>query len=121
MIVKISKEKRIPLKNFHVIGHSLGAHVSGFAAKTVIQQMGSKIWQVTGLDAARPLFEVPRRSKTDRLSNEDATVVECVHTDGGVFGFKDALGTIDFFPNGGGPDQPGCEPPVCKYFIYSKI
>lgn len=93
-----------------MIGHSLGGQVAGFAGQKVIKLTGSQIRQITGLDAAGPLFEVPKVPRNSRLSNDDAIVVDAIHTDGGVFGFKEPLGTIDFFPNGGVPVQPGCTP-----------
>lgn len=60
--------------------------------------------------------------KNSRLTNEDAVVVDAIHTDGGVFGVKETTGTIDFFPNGGVPVQPGCTPDgkyfeQCKFFV----
>lgn len=67
-----------------------------------------KVNWVTGLDPAGPLFEVPPVAKSNRLNNEDATVVEVIHTDGGIDGFVAPIGTIDFFPNGGLFIQPTC-------------
>lgn len=109
-IVTLHRKQNIPLDNFHIIGHSLGSHVAGFAGKKVFKETGSKIRQITALDAAGPLFEVPQQPKSLRLSDEDANIVDCIHTDGGAFGFKKPLGTIDFFPNGGDPVQPNCLP-----------
>lgn len=110
LLEKIHTEKKVELKDIHIIGHSLGAHVAGFAAKRVTQLARSKIWQVTGLDPAGPLFETPPEPKQNRLSDTDASIVEVVHTDGGVFGFLTPLGTVDFYPNGGVPTQPNCNP-----------
>lgn len=45
---------------------------------------------------------------SNRLSENDATFVDVIHTDGGVLGFPFPLGHADFFPNGGIPLQPGC-------------
>ena len=47
----------MPGAQFHLVGHSLGAHVVGFLAKEV-QVLGlGKVARVTGLDPAKPLFE----------------------------------------------------------------
>lgn len=103
------KVLNIPLKKFHILGHSLGAHVAGFAGKEVFRRLGKKIGRVTGLDAAGPLFEMPVPVDEDtRLSKRDAEFVDCVHTDGGIFGMTKAIAHVDFYPNGGVPRQPGC-------------
>lgn len=108
-IVGIYKQKKVPLANFQVIGHSLGAHIAGFAGKSVKRLTGSKISRVTGLDAAGPLFEVPPMPKSRRLSDEDATVVEALHTNGGMLGYLKPLGTIDFYANSGEFIQKDCQ------------
>lgn len=110
--MKLNKEKKISLNDFHLIGHSLGAHVMGFAGKKIKEQSGSKVRWITGLDPARPLFEEPKQPKQNRLSDEDGEIVECLHTDGGVNGFITPLGTIDFFANGGTAPQPNCTIPA---------
>lgn len=96
------------MDKIHFIGHSLGSHVAGFAAKKVKELTGSQIRLITALDPAGPEFEVPMRDKTSRISDDDANIVEAIHTNIGVNGFKRPIGTIDFYVNGGGPLQPGC-------------
>lgn len=108
VVTKIHKEKNVPLDKIHFIGHSLGSHVVGFAGKKVKELLGSKIRLISGLDPAGPDFEVPVRDKNSRLSDDDANIVEVVHTNIGMNGFANAIGTIDFYVNGGGPVQPGC-------------
>lgn len=109
LLVKIHKEKKVDVKDIHIIGHSLGAQVAGFAAKQFKKSVGTKVRHVTGLDAAGPLYETPPVPKISRLNDDDAEIVDCIHTDGGVFGYLKPLGTIDFYPNGGVPVQPGCD------------
>lgn len=58
------------------------------------------------MDPARPLFEVP---PTDGINKGDADFVDIIHTNGGILGVKDPHGLADFFPNGGGPQQAGCD------------
>lgn len=108
-IIRMMKILNIPLKKFHILGHSLGAHVGGFAGKEVIKRLGKKIGRVTALDAAGPLFEIPIPvGETMRLNKRDADFVDCIHTDGGIFGMTRPIGHVDFYPNGGVPRQPGC-------------
>lgn len=106
--MKLHTKHNVPLANVHLIGHSLGAHIVGFAGKEVLRITGKKIEWITGLDPAGPLFEVPLQSKPNRLSNEDARYVEVIHSNGGVLGFISPLGDSDFYPNGGKFIQPGC-------------
>lgn len=95
------------LSAFHLVGHSLGAHIAGFAGKTVQTLTGINLGRITGLDPAGPLFLLA--DADDRLANTDADLVVALHTDGGVNGYLGALGDIDFYANGGIPEQPGCQ------------
>lgn len=58
-----------------------------------------------GLDPAAPGFD---STTTGRLDVSDAEFVDVIHTCIGYLGWFDALGTVDFYPNGGYPTQPGC-------------
>ncbi|XP_033220921.1 phospholipase A1-like [Belonocnema kinseyi] len=84
-----------------LIGHSLGAHVMGYAG----QNVNEKVNHTIGLDPAWPLFFAV--SVDDRLSPDDALHVEVIHTDAGLLGYPGILGNYDFYPNGGFL-QPGC-------------
>ena len=105
LIVDLNKNYDIPLKNFLVVGHSLGGQISGFVAKKVQELTGQKLPRLVALDPAGPFFT--NRPEEERLNKNDADVVQVIHTNGGTFGFFDSCGTIDFYPNGGS-FQPGC-------------
>ncbi|XP_017768991.1 PREDICTED: pancreatic lipase-related protein 2-like [Nicrophorus vespilloides] len=105
-IVKLNKNLGLGLEKVHVVGHSLGGQVSGFAGKEVLRLMGKKIDRISGLDPAGPEFE--GKDTTERLYVGDANFVDITHTDRGVFGYKESIGTVDFMPNGGDRRQPGC-------------
>lgn len=94
------------LRNIHIMGHSLGAQVAGFIGQTTLDRIGRKIHRITGLDPAGPVFATLPTSQ--RLSKDDADIVVVVHSDGGALGLYRTSGTIDFYPNGGMPIQPGC-------------
>lgn len=89
---------KISPSNVHCIGHSLGAHVCGFAGKVM------KLKRISGLDPAGPLFG--SREPRERLDKDDAELVDVIHTDG-WYGIEEAIGHQDYFPNGG-KSQPGC-------------
>lgn len=85
-----------------IIGHSLGAHCAGLAARSVKNGIIKAVW---GLDPAGPLFSV--NDSSWRISDADANYVECIHTNAGTLGFTEAIGMADFYMNGG-KSQPGC-------------
>ncbi|XP_045242457.2 lipase member H isoform X4 [Macaca fascicularis] len=89
------------LDDIYMIGVSLGAHISGFVGEMYDGQLG----RITGLDPAGPLFN--GKPHQDRLDPSDAQFVDVIHSDIDALGYKEPLGNIDFYPNGG-LDQPGC-------------
>jgi len=88
--------------NVHLIGHSLGAHIAGYAGEKIAQ-----LGRITGLDPAGPYFE--KMPTFVRLDPTDAHFVDAIHTDGSTLGLglMQPVGHLDFYPNGGG-NQPGC-------------
>lgn len=112
LLVDLHETVGVPYENMHLIGHSLGAHISGFAGQYVLENKKTNIGRITGLDPAGPLFLLS--SEDNRLSPGDATFVDVIHTDSGKFGLSKAVGHIDFYPNGGSAPQPGC-------FLFSGI
>lgn len=111
---------RIHPKNVHVVGHSLGSHIAGFAGKRVFCKTKKKLARITATDPAGPLFEREGVTKEFRLCKEDAEFVDVIHTDIGHFGFINPLGHVDFYANDG-QNQPGC-PPLAEdgtyFFVY---
>jgi len=105
-LINFLVEQGSDLKNFHVIGFSLGAHVAGKAGATV----NGLLPRVTGLDPAAPLFSIGNTDQ--RLDTTDAEFVDVIHTHSGYLidtglSFVDPIGHVDFYPNGG-RSQVGC-------------
>ncbi|XP_048509444.1 pancreatic lipase-related protein 2 isoform X2 [Athalia rosae] len=113
MVRWLDAQGAVPMSRVHVIGFSLGAEVAGFMGKSLAPQ---QVGRITGLDAAFPLYM--DTGADGHLTSADATFVDVVHTDGGIFGFPTPLGHADFYPNGGRPPQPGC---ATDNVIYSGI
>lgn len=61
---------------------------------------------ILGLDPALPLFD--EEHVTKRIAANDAGMVDCIHTCGGLLGFYTPICSHDFYPNGGSIAQPGC-------------
>ncbi|KAK6990597.1 pancreatic triacylglycerol lipase-like isoform X2 [Biomphalaria glabrata] len=96
--------------NFHLIGHSLGAHLLGYAGQEVFRLTNQKVGRISGLDPAGPAFE--KYSSFVRIDSSDAQFVDIIHTDAeplisAGFGIRISVGHVDFYPNGG-VHQPGC-------------
>ena len=125
-----------------LVGHSLGAHLMGKAARVYRQKTGGEIGRVTGLDPAAPLFipggtllkEIPVLNQ-NQLTKSSAFFVDVIHTDGSLrpsFGSRvlphlgnlNPMGHADYYPDGG-ESQTGCRLPGCshsravKYYLKS--
>ncbi|XP_039961152.1 lipase member H-like [Bactrocera tryoni] len=103
LIDLLVEEKDADSKRIHLIGHSLGAHIMGYAGSYTKYRVG----RITGLDPARPAFE-NCSGPEHHLDPSDADFVDVIHSCGGVLGFREPIGCVDFYPNGGGAPQPGC-------------
>ncbi|CAH0380980.1 unnamed protein product [Bemisia tabaci] len=105
----LREEKGVKPGQIHLIGHSLGSHISSYVAKS-----NPKISVLTALDPAQPGFEGSPAAV--RLDKSDAEFVEVVHTSGRPFipllgfGFITTVGHVDFYFNGGAL-QPKCKIP----------
>ncbi|XP_055845030.1 phospholipase A1 VesT1.02-like [Episyrphus balteatus] len=102
LIEFLRDEGNVKNEDLIVIGHSLGAHVAGFAGKLV---EGEQIHTIIGLDTAFPLFKY--NNCDERLCSTDAMYVQSIHTNGRLLGFIHPIGKVAFYPNGG-KTQPGC-------------
>jgi len=104
---------------FHLVGHSLGAHISGFVGYSV-----GSIGRITGLDPAGPCFGASSGSRGEerearesgfldedssrrRLSPASANLVVALHTDVSLFGLNENCAHYDVYVNGGFK-QPEC-------------
>ncbi|KAM7159854.1 lipase member H [Macrochelys suwanniensis] len=101
------------LDSVYMIGISLGAHISGFVG----QMYNGKLGRITGLDPAGPLFN--GKPPEERLDPTDAQFVDVIHSDIDGLGYREALGHIDFYANGG-TDQPGCPQTIFSGSQYFK-
>ncbi|XP_064099477.1 pancreatic lipase-related protein 2-like [Macrobrachium nipponense] len=91
----------------HLLGHSLGAHASGYAGERI-----AGLGRITGLDPAGPYFtNTPAHI---RIDHTDALFVDNIHSDADTilllgYGTEEPMGNVDFYPNSG-HGQPGCDP-----------
>ncbi|XP_038214958.1 pancreatic lipase-related protein 2-like [Zerene cesonia] len=106
----IQSSFHIGTKGIHLIGHSLGAHVMGYAGMFC----NGTLSRITGLDPARPLFELPQMPDIYCLNKDDAEFVDIIHTASGTYGYTASHGHADFFPNKG-TNQPGCQTGTCSH------
>ncbi|CAH0559925.1 unnamed protein product [Brassicogethes aeneus] len=91
--------------DMHLIGYSVGAHISGLTANYLSPKYDGKIGRITGLDPTI-VFYMGRNSSRD-LDTSDAHFVDILHTGAGILGQWGPNGHADFYINGGS-SQPGC-------------
>lgn len=93
-----------------LIGHSLGAHVSGIAGDVYEDITGSSIETIVGLDPAGPAYErflfSRGKSADERLDPTDGDRVVTFHTSS-TFGYDDPLALLDLYINPEDLFQPG--------------
>ena len=90
-----------------LIGHSLGAHVSGIAGDIYDDLTGLGISQIIGLDPAGPPFESPGgRGASQRLDATDGDRVIAFHSSN-TLGYDGTLATLDLYVNWNDLFQPG--------------
>ncbi|CAF1685485.1 unnamed protein product, partial [Adineta ricciae] len=104
-------------QQMHLIGHSLGAHVSSYVGRDF-----HNLGRISGLGIdpypAGPEFYNSLIS--DRLDPSDAIFVDVIHTDGAPrvqsgFGHLDTLGHVDFYPNGGSAQPNAASSMSCNH------
>jgi Ca2+-binding RTX toxin-like protein len=104
------KVRNIDPNKTELIGHSLGAHVSGFAGAKYKELTGKELNRISGLDPAGPSFQgtkvtgkspntrIEVISASDRLDPDDAKRVVVLHTSS-LLGNDELLGDLDIFVN----------------------
>ncbi|KAH1017512.1 phospholipase A1 member A [Dendroctonus ponderosae] len=88
--------------DIHVIGFSLGAHITNFISLALLPY---RLPRITGLDPALPGYLFA--SNDEKLDKSDAEFVDVYHTSAFMQGKAQESGHIDFYFNGGSV-QPGC-------------
>lgn len=116
LISKLTDELGADYKRIHLIGHSMGAHISGLAGK----KLNGRIGRITALDPAGPCFgKYSFKDSSERLAPTDAIEVDAYHYDDSKFGLSDQVGQFDVYVNGGS-EQPGsleCPRARFKYYL----
>lgn len=93
------------MKNVHLIGHSLGAQISGEAGRQYYDKKDKLLPRITALDPARPCFN--EGEVLNGVGRGDAKFVDVIHTNNGALGQRAPIGDADFYPNGVVILQPG--------------
>ncbi|XP_065091318.1 phospholipase A1-like [Ochlerotatus camptorhynchus] len=107
--VKFLLKQGLTMDQVTLVGHSMGAHISGIAGYS----LDGTVPMILGLDPAGPAFTKPFLvSANKRLDKSDAMFVQAIHTDKNIIGSSTNLGHQDFYTNNGASPQPGCEFPL---------
>lgn len=102
LIDNLVQYNQLNLSDVVLIGHSLGSHIVGIAAKRI---KSGRLPVIVGLDPAYPLFSKSKHE--ERLAYTDADYVQVIHTAVGQLSIPYPVGHTDFYPNYGN-GQPGC-------------
>ncbi|KAK4887863.1 hypothetical protein RN001_004134 [Aquatica leii] len=94
------------IHNIHLVGHSMGAQLSGLTGQSLISTYGKTLNRITGLDPAGPIYSA--KFSNERLDETDAFFVDIIHSNGGLLGYPNRCGDVDFYPNCG-TFQSGCD------------
>lgn len=109
LFVAFLRDSGIPLDRVTLVGHSLGAQISGQVGYNYRGQIGA----IFGLDPAGPLFTAPKdRGLEYRLDASDAKYVQMILTSRGQCGVMTGDGHENFYPNGGFSPQTNCIVPL---------
>ncbi|XP_059612777.1 vitellogenin-2-like [Phlebotomus argentipes] len=109
----IELTKNVDIKQLHLIGHSLGAHIAGNIGRIYKEETGKTLPRITGLDPARVCFNTGGGLRG--LERGVADLVDVIHSNSGGLGAKDSIGDVDFFPNGAVVNMPGCSSLSCSH------
>jgi len=83
--------------DFHLAGHSLGAHICGYAAKWLKTRTAGKLPRISALDPAGPMFQFlddPALNEI-RVWKEDAEIVEVFHSNAGDLGVDEIFEFVE--------------------------
>ncbi|XP_077301148.1 phospholipase A1-like [Arctopsyche grandis] len=98
------------MNSLDVVGHSIGAHVAGYAGKSYLKYTNKLLPRIIGVDPAGLCFK--GADSSNRLDKNDAAFVQVLHTGGIGFGLMSPIGHADFYVNGG-RKQASDNAPLC--------
>ena len=78
---RLIRETGLHPRDIHLVGHSLGSHVSAHIGRTIQRSGLGNVGRITALDPAKPWFDGSNRPH--RISKHDADFVDVIHTNGG--------------------------------------
>ncbi|KAF6210801.1 hypothetical protein GE061_013912 [Apolygus lucorum] len=87
----------------HLVGHSLGGHISGIAGKYV-KAKNVSLGRITALDPVGRVFDLLEPER--RLSFDDADFTDCIFTDAGHIGQRFPTCAANYYANCYGKTQP---------------
>lgn len=132
-----ARYKKVRLQNVHLIGSSLGAHVSHYASlwnsqlRSEYGRVAVKVGRITALDPAAPDFQPHPGSY---ITKGDAKFIDVIHSSPGNgtlveiysqrYGMSEAIGDVDIYVNSGAP-QPQCvgnsPGSACSHFLAHRL
>ncbi|KYN02644.1 PREDICTED: lipase member H-like [Cyphomyrmex costatus] len=101
-----SVEKLCKRHDIYIVSFSVGVYIASFIGNCTTCNKT----RITGLDPANPILSAGKTGCY--LSDNDATMVDVVHSDMGGYGTPSFLFELQFFLNSGTRFQPNCSPTI---------
>jgi hypothetical protein len=99
MIAHLIDQGQTTLDNIHLICFSWGCQVSGWASRYLRERGIGLIPRLSATDPGKNAFD--KKKPNERMSSDDAQLVDVIHSNTGNLGWEWPVGHVDFYPNGG--------------------
>lgn len=103
----------VDYRDIILVGHSVGTQIAATASKWFSNERLHRLDKLPLLVALDPTHTCS--TDNNCLSSYVANQTLVIHGNNGFYGISEALGTVDYYPNGDCQMQPSCKSQVCSH------